>query len=445
MLMLFGTILLACATMAMAQDTTTAPAPPPATAPADAPLPVPATDATPVPAPQVSPAPAQEPDKQQPAPASSPAAVPTDPAATVPAADATAVPAQQVNSAPAQEPDKQQPAPAPATQTHAAATPSKKGARAPAAPKEKKAKPVYSGPTEVIVLPPEPLLDEEGKQRVDPDGNPLFLPAVRQQRDKKGHPLFDANGKPVFQTATDKGYDGKGKKIVVKKVKAVKMVPLTVSRGTFTVDGMIGKAELNYNIPNLKYIYLYAPGLGVAVVSNAPFPGSTLVKNAFNNNTLTVALADHTQENVADHILQLSSDKPLMGKNGHPSPAYIAVDTDFRLPSKFPVVGFGEIRDAPYVWPGAKRNVHLAGTYDPPPTPKNLLPVELLPACPKGEMRRPAPAALPGQEVPDQPCVPITKALQDQAAGKGGKTPANNSAAPSDAPPAKPTGPPSTK
>jgi hypothetical protein len=415
---------------------------------------VPATDATPVPTPQVSTTPAQAPDKQQPAPAtevpaSAPAAVPTDPAATVPAADSTPVAAQQVTTTPAQEADKPQAAPAAAAQTPAAAAPaakSKKGARTPAPPKEKKAKPVYSGPTEVIVLPPEPMLDEEGKQRVDPDGNPLFLPAVRQQRDKKGHPLFDANGKPVFQTAKEKGYDPKGKKIVVKKEKSVKMVPLTVSRGTFTVDGMIGKAELNYNIPNLKYIYLYAPGLGVAIVSNSPFPGATMVKNGFNNNTLTVTIADHTQENVADHILQLSSDKPLMGKGGHPSPAYIAVDVDFQLPSKFPVVGFGDIRDAPYVWPGAKRNVHLAGTYDPPPTPKNLLPVELLPACPKGEMRRPAPPVLPGQAVPDQPCVPITKALQAQAA-KDEQTPASQSPSPADAPPAPPatsTEPPAT-
>jgi hypothetical protein len=401
--MLLGIFLLAYAPMAMAQEPT--PTPAPATVPADAPAPAPAADPTAVPAPQVSTTPAQEPEKPQAAPATA--------------------------------------AQTPAAQTPAAATPAapKKKVAHPAEPKAKKVKPVYSGPTEVVVLPPEPMLDEEGKQRVDPDGNPLFLPAVRQQRDKKGHPLFDANGKPVFQTAAEKGYDPKGKKIVVKKVKAVKMVPLTVSRGTFTVDGMIGKAELNYNIPNLKYIYLYAPGLGVAVVSNSPFPGSTMVKNGFNNNTLTVTIADHTQENVADHILQLSSDKPLMGKSGHASPAYIAVDVDFQLPSKFPVVGFGEIRDAPYVWPGAKRNVHLAGTYDPPPTPKNLLPVELLTACPKGEMRRPAPAVLPGQKAPDQPCVPITKALQAQAAAEGEKTPANNPPAPKDAPPTAPETP----
>jgi hypothetical protein len=71
--------------------------------------------------------------------------------------------------------------------------------------KEKKAeeakKKIYTGPNTVIVLPPTPMLDEEGRQRLDPDGQPMFNPAVRQQRDKKGHPLFDDKGKPVFQTA----------------------------------------------------------------------------------------------------------------------------------------------------------------------------------------------------------------------------------------------------
>ena len=101
----------------------------------------------------------------------------------------------------------------------------------------------------------------------------MFNPAVRQQRDKKGHPLFDDKGKPVFQTATELGYDEKGKKMQCGKEKPPKMTPVTIARGTFTVDGMIGKAELNYNIPDLKFIYLYAPGIGTLVVSNEPFHG----------------------------------------------------------------------------------------------------------------------------------------------------------------------------
>ncbi len=144
--------------------------------------------------------------------------------------------------------------------------------------KEKKAeeakKKIYTGPNTVIVLPPTPMLDEEGRQRLDPDGQPMFNPPVRQQRDKKGHPLFDDMGKPVFQTATELGYDEKGKKLKVSKVKPPKMTPVTISRGTFTVDGMIGKAELNYTIADFKYMYLYAPGIGTLVVSNEPVSGS---------------------------------------------------------------------------------------------------------------------------------------------------------------------------
>ncbi len=209
--------------------------------------------------------------------------------------------------------------------------------------KEKKAeeakKKIYTGPNSVIVMPPTPMLDEEGRQRLDPDGQPMFNPAVRQQRDKKGHPLFDDKGKPVFQTATDLGYDERGKKIKVVKEKAPKLIPVTITRGTFTVDGMIGKAELNYNIADLKFIYLYAPGIGTVVVSNHPFTGSKEEKNAFNQKTLTVTTGDHT--------LQVASDDWLLGKalGKKPSSAYVLVDRDFHLPTPYPVVGLWRIAE----------------------------------------------------------------------------------------------------
>ena len=51
-------------------------------------------------------------------------------------------------------------------------------AKAKLADKKEKAKKVeYTGPNTVIVLPPTPMLDGEGKQRLDPDGNPMFNPA----------------------------------------------------------------------------------------------------------------------------------------------------------------------------------------------------------------------------------------------------------------------------
>jgi hypothetical protein len=290
---------------------------------------------------------------------------------------------------------------APAVPAQATPTPVVAPAKAPADEKKgKPKKPEYTGPNTVIVLPPKPMLDEEGKQRLDPDGQPMFFPPIRQQRDKKGHPLFDDAGKPVFQTATELGYDERGKKLHVVKVKAPKMIPVHIARGTFTVDGMIGKAELNYEIPDFHYIYMYAPGIGTLVVSKDPFPGAKEEKNAFNDKTLTV--------NVGDHHLQVASDTRILSKK--PESAFVLVDRDFRLPSKYPVVGYGGTLKAPYVWPGGRPNEELKGEFvEPPPIPVNLQPVLLLSPCPAGQMRKAAPAVLPGQTAPDQPCVPIPK------------------------------------
>jgi hypothetical protein len=268
----------------------------------------------------------------------------------------------------------------------------------------------YTCPTssrETLVLDPTPVLDQEGKQVIDPDGKPLFNPAVKQQRDKKGYPVCTPEGKPVMQTKLEMGYDDKGKKIPVPKVKPPKERPIDISRGTFTVDGMIGKAEMNYHIPNLKYIYFYAPGIGIAIISDSPFPGAVVQKTAFSNKTLTVM--------VGEHILQLASDKVILGKSGHPEPAYVLLDREFKLPSKYPVVGFGTIHDPPYQWPGSRPNAVLKGLVAVPPTPKTLRAVMLLSACPTGEMRQPLPdgfVALPGAQIPDQPCVPIGGAIK---------------------------------
>ena len=301
----------------------------------------------------------------------------------------------------AQEPAPTVAAPQPTQTTEPQITAPTKIPAASKPPKKEKAKKVeYTGPNTVIVLPPTPMLDEEGKQRLDPDGQPMFNPAVRQQRDKKGHPLVDDKGKPVFQTATDMGYDEHGKKIKVHKEKELKKFPVIISRGTFTVDGMIGKAELNYNIADLKYIYLYAPGIGTLVVSDRPFTGSKEEKNAFNQKTLTVTTGDHT--------LQVASDNLLLGKK--PVSAYVLVDRSFNLPSPYPVMGYGTVLRAPYVWPGGRPNEDLKGAFvKPPPIPVNLQPVLLLPPCPEGQMREPAPTALPGQKTAPRPCILIPK------------------------------------
>ncbi len=314
--------------------------------------------------------------------------------------------------------------PAPTVAAPAAQAPSAKapdaapaaGAKPAEAAKKKGKKEEYTGPTEVVELPPTPMLTEEGKQRLDPDAKPMFNPPVRQQRDKKGHPLFDDKGKPVFQTATELGYDEKGHKIKTKKVKPPKMRPVSIVRGTYTVDGVIGKAALNYDIADLKYIYLYAPGVGIAVVGIDPFPGAKEQAKAFDGTTLTVS--------VDGHQLQLASDKPLLGKKAKPESAFVVVDREFAVPARFPVMGYGEIRRPPYSWPGAKANTKFAGPVQPPPIPVDLRPTQLLTPCPAGQMRKPAPAVLPGQVAPPQPCIPIAKVVAGTPAKSGGAAPA---------------------
>jgi hypothetical protein len=391
-LLFSGAVFFAMVGIAAGQDTTATPAP--------------ATTTAPEPAAPAAPVAAAEPSAPAATPA--PAATAEPVAQPVSAATEQAVPA----ATPATEPAAAVPAPvAQGASSTAVATP------APIASKtgyvKVGSKVEYTGPSTVIVLAPTPMLDEEGKQRMDPDGKLMFNAPVSQQRDKKGHPLFDESGKPVFQTATELGYDEHGHHLKVQKEKPPKMTPVTISRGTFTVDGMIGKAELNYDIPDLKFIYLYAPFIGTVVVSNEPFPGAKEEPAAFNDTTLTVT--------VGDHILQVASDKRLLSKK--PEAAYVLLDRDFKLPSKYPVVGYGTGTKAPYTWPGGRPNVALATTFTPPPTPENLRPVMLMAPCPSGQMRRAAPPVLPGEVAPEQPCVPIPKSLPVQTAA----TPKTNS------------------
>ena len=300
------------------------------------------------------------------------------------------------SSAPISSPDTSQPAEDKATTSSPKL--SQSAGTEPSTLKGKKGEQVYTGPTTLVELPPTPMLDEEGKQRQAPDGKLMFNPPVKQQRDKKGHPLFDLKGQPVMQTKDNLGYDENGKKLHASKEKPPKTVAVSITQGTLTVDGLIAKAALNYEIKDLKFIYFYVPGIGTTVVSNDPFPGAVEQKHAFDDKTLTI--------NVGDHVLQLSSDTRLLGKSAEP--AYVLVDKYFSAPAKFPVMGYGPIRVAPYAWPGSKSNQELKGAVEAPPLPVDLRPALLLQPCPAGQMRRAAPPVLPGQTAPPQPCVNMT-------------------------------------
>jgi hypothetical protein len=298
--------------------------------------------------------------------------------------------------------------------------PSSSASQSATAIKGKKGKQEYTGPMTLVELPPTPMLDEEGSQRQDPDGKLMFNPPLKQQRDKFGHPLFDEHGKPVMQAKDHLGYDENGKKLHAIKEKTPKLVSVSISRGTLTVDGMTGKAALNYEIKDLKYVYFYVPGIGIAVVSNSQFPGAVEQKKAFDDKTLTLTLGEH--------VLQLSSDKRMLGKSAES--AFVLVDKNFLVPTKFPVMGYGPIRVAPYAWPGSKQNDELKGAIEAPPLPADLRPTLLLQPCPTGQMRAAGAPVLPGQTAAPHPCVPI-------ASGETTTTSASQTAPPMGNPPTR--------
>jgi hypothetical protein len=163
------------------------------------------------------------------------------------------------------------------------------------------------------------------------------------------------------------------KKVKAKKVKPPKLTPLNIVEGTLTLDGWTGKARMNYDIADLKFLYIWAPGVGTVVVSNNPFPQAEMQPNAFSGNTLTL--------NVKGHSVQIASDKRMLGKK--PEPAYVTVDAAYQFASAFPAMGYGATTAAPYAWPGAT-NVQTAkvGAVVPPPLPVELRPALAPAGCP---------------------------------------------------------------
>ncbi len=133
-----------------------------------------------------------------------------------------------------------------------------------------------------------------------------------------------------------------------------------------TVDGWTGKAGLNYSIMDLKFIYLWAPGIGTAIVSSEPFGKAQLQANAINGHTLTV--------NVGGHTLQVASDRDLLSGKELIKPAYVLLDTDY-VPenSSYPQFGYGMTASPPYAWPASMANF-TGDVSRAPALPKSLLP-----------------------------------------------------------------------
>ena len=195
------------------------------------------------------------------------------------------------------------------------------------------------------------------------------------------------------------GKDGKkGKK---KKEKAPKLTPVHIEQATLTVDGWTGKARLNYDIADLKFIYLWVPGTGTVVASNQKFPFGVEQKGAFNGKNLTLDAKGHT--------IQISSEKPLL-KDKKPASAWVYIDINYKVHSSYPEMGYGNATMAPYAWPGAKEAPVLkGGAVAPPPLPAGMRAIMAKPGClPAGSVSTAGalPAAAPCPIVPGKAGAP---------------------------------------
>jgi len=143
-----------------------------------------------------------------------------------------------------------------------------------------------------------------------------------------------------------------------------KRISAKVHDGTLTIDGMIAKMQLNYDIDNASYMYFFVPGVGTAVVSLSPLADSVKVKNAFDGSKLAFTANGHSFE--------LTSQEDLLGK----SDAYVHLDASTVALARMPQMGFGKTLQPPYAWPlssapSADKQAHLVV---PPSVPANMLP-----------------------------------------------------------------------
>jgi hypothetical protein len=139
-----------------------------------------------------------------------------------------------------------------------------------------------------------------------------------------------------------------------------------VRDGILTVDGLVGKAGMNYTI-HQGFLYFTVPGVGTAVVAQTRFMNAAPQKNAFHGNVLTIDVNGHTVE--------LTSASPLVPLKV--TEAWVSIDPLYGANKRFPSMGFGETTQRPYQWPGSKAEPAKAeanALVTAPPLPESVRP-----------------------------------------------------------------------
>jgi hypothetical protein len=148
------------------------------------------------------------------------------------------------------------------------------------------------------------------------------------------------------------------------------LISARVREGVLTIDGMVAKVQLNYDIQRSAYMYFFVPGVGTAVVSLAPLADGAKVPDAFDGQKLAF--------DVDGHSVELSSEGSLLAKRKNKADVYVRLDRSAMAVSRYPRMGYGDTTQPPYVWPlsnpepASKEKVAYVVT--PPPLPKSVLP-----------------------------------------------------------------------
>jgi len=179
-----------------------------------------------------------------------------------------------------------------------------------------------------------------------------------------------APAKPVSASATTASQDTMPKSLISARVRD----------GVLTIDGMVAKVQLNYDIQHTGYMYFFVPGVGTAVVSLEPLADGAKVPDAFDGEKLAFT--------VDGHSVELSNEgTSLLDKRKSKADVYVRLDRSAVAISRYPRMGYGDTAAAPYVWPlsdaqpASKEKVEYAVT--PPPVPKSMLPQTASSGTPK--------------------------------------------------------------
>ncbi len=143
-----------------------------------------------------------------------------------------------------------------------------------------------------------------------------------------------------------------------------------VRDGVYTVDGMVAKVQLNYDVNGARFLYMFVPGVGTAVISTTADTETVTTEAGLRENELNFS--------VGDHRFKLTG-IALANNKGHvPEHLYVKLDRSAWQLNRHPMIGFGTASQMPYQWPGALASTPTAEQVEEsqlvPPVPASLLP-----------------------------------------------------------------------